>query len=88
MEDQYKFSRNGFEWSKLLKKRKNVILQGAPGTGKTYSTAEVALLTLGKNCDYSNHEKVMETYHEAVKLRKFSSQHFTSRWIMKISLKV
>lgn len=67
MEDQYKFSRNGFEWSKLLKKRKNVILQGAPGTGKTYSTAEVALLTLGKNCDYSNHEKVMETYHEARK---------------------
>lgn len=27
----------------LLKTKKNIILQGAPGTGKTYTTAEVAL---------------------------------------------
>ena len=33
--------------TKLLKSKKNVILQGAPGTGKTYATAALALSVLG-----------------------------------------
>lgn len=35
------------EWNKIIVSKKNLILQGAPGTGKTYSTAELALNILG-----------------------------------------
>ncbi|MCR5163577.1 MAG: AAA family ATPase [Thermoguttaceae bacterium] len=45
---------------KLLKLNKNIILQGAPGTGKTYSTAEIALGVIGENLQ--NHDQVMERY--------------------------
>ncbi len=31
------------EWWNIIEQKKNLILQGAPGTGKTYSTAELAL---------------------------------------------
>jgi 5-methylcytosine-specific restriction protein B len=31
----------------LLKMKKNIILQGAPGTGKTYNTAAIALSIIG-----------------------------------------
>ena len=48
----------------LLQLKKNVILQGVPGTGKTYSTAEIALRILGVNVDFSNHKTVMERYRE------------------------
>lgn len=42
------------EWKPILEMKKNLILQGAPGTGKTYSTAELALNILGYNngCKY------------------------------------
>lgn len=33
----------------VLKTKKNIILQGAPGTGKTYSTIEIALNICGVN---------------------------------------
>ncbi len=52
--------------SDLLKTKKNIILQGAPGTGKTYATAEIALSLIGEKIDYSNHYKVMETYQKYV----------------------
>lgn len=52
----------------LLQTKKQLILQGAPGTGKTYATAEIALKAIGKNdVDFSDREEVMKSYHEAVK---------------------
>lgn len=47
----------------LLRFKKNIILQGAPGTGKTYSTASIALGILGDDsADYDDHESVMQAY--------------------------
>lgn len=49
--------------SKLLKEKKNIILQGAPGTGKTYNTAAIALKTLGvTDIDLTDHKTVMKRY--------------------------
>lgn len=50
----------------LLRSKKNIILQGAPGTGKTYSTARLALTIIGGFDDsiLSDHKKVMEKYEE------------------------
>lgn len=49
---------------KVWESKKNIILQGAPGTGKTYNTAALALKMIGVNLDFSNEESVMEKYHE------------------------
>lgn len=47
----------------LLKEKKNIILQGAPGTGKTYTTAEIALSILGYDISkYANHDELMKDY--------------------------
>lgn len=47
----------------LLRFKKNIILQGAPGTGKTYSTASIALGILGDDSvDYGDHESVILAY--------------------------
>ena len=49
----------------LLKSKNNIILQGAPGTGKTYNTAAIALSLLGaKNVNLNDHKAVMERYEE------------------------
>lgn len=49
----------------LLKSKNNIILQGAPGTGKTYNTAAIALGILGEDkVDLSNHDAVMKRYEE------------------------
>ena len=49
--------------SNLLLKKHNIILQGAPGTGKTYNTAAIALKTLGvTDIDLTNHNAVMRRY--------------------------
>lgn len=49
----------------LLRSKHNIILQGAPGTGKTYNTAAIALEVLGiSNVDLTNHDAVMEKYKE------------------------
>lgn len=49
----------------LLKRKHNIILQGAPGTGKTYNTAAIALKVLGiDDVDLTNHHAVMERYDE------------------------
>lgn len=51
--------------AKLLRNKKNIILQGAPGTGKTYNTAAIALSVLGvTDVDLADHEAVMEKYEE------------------------
>lgn len=50
----------------ILKQKKQIILQGAPGTGKTYSTAEIAVnLIDGKISD--DRKEVMERYKELIK---------------------
>lgn len=47
----------------LLTLKKNIILQGAPGTGKTWATAAIAVSLIdGDNADVADHAKVMERY--------------------------
>ena len=51
------------KYATLLKQKKNIILQGAPGTGKTYNTAAIALSVIGvTDVDLTNHEAVMKRY--------------------------
>ena len=53
----------------LLLQKNQIILQGAPGTGKTYSTAQIALATIGvKDIDLADHESVMKRYKELHKI--------------------
>ncbi|MBR4133977.1 MAG: AAA family ATPase [Bacteroidales bacterium] len=53
--------------SSLLSIKKNIILQGAPGTGKTYSTAALSLKVLGAaNVDWSDTKSIMNTYDDFV----------------------
>ena len=53
--------------ARLLEKKKNLILQGAPGTGKTYTTASIALKVLGiQSVDWEKHEAVMEEYDKLI----------------------
>jgi len=47
----------------LLHSKKNIILQGAPGTGKTYNTAALALAIIDGYVPES-HEEIMERYEE------------------------
>ena len=52
-------------FTKILSLKKNLILQGAPGTGKTYNTAALALSICDvKDVDFSDHEAVMKRYEE------------------------
>lgn len=53
------------EMKRLLKLKKNLILQGAPGTGKTYATAALALSIVKPEFkDFEDHQKVMEEYNK------------------------
>ena len=62
----------------LLQNKKNVILQGAPGTGKTYNTAALALVISGKlpprssETEKEYHKKVMDEYEK--QLIKFDEE--------------
>ena len=50
---------------KLLKLKKNIILQGAPGTGKTYKTAEIAVRLIcpdADDVDWNDHKSIMKKY--------------------------
>ena len=47
----------------ILKQKKQIILQGAPGTGKTYKTAAIAVGMCNPTfSDFDDHQKVMEEY--------------------------
>ena len=51
----------------LLTLKKNIILQGAPGTGKTFSTAALSLKALGvEDVDWKAQKSVMDKYDELV----------------------
>lgn len=47
----------------ILKQKKQIILQGAPGTGKTYKTASIAVgICNPAFIDFTNHKQVMAEY--------------------------
>lgn len=53
--------------SSLLALKKNIILQGAPGTGKTFSTATLSLKVLGiEGIDWETPKSIMNKYDELV----------------------
>ena len=53
--------------SYLLALKKNIILQGAPGTGKTFSTATLSLKVLGiEGIDWETPKSIMNKYDELV----------------------
>lgn len=55
------------EITNLLLQKNNIILQGAPGVGKTYATASVALSIIDNNFeDFDDHKKVMAEYKKYV----------------------
>ncbi len=54
------------QFTNLLHVKKNLILQGAPGTGKTYNTAALALSICGETIP-EGHEEVMKRYSELQK---------------------
>ena len=63
--------------TKILKSKKNIILQGAPGTGKTYTTAIIALNVLGiTDIDLCDHESVMKKYNELCKEKRIAFTTF------------
>lgn len=51
------------EAAEVLRDKKNLILQGAPGTGKTYNTAALALAVIDGSVPES-HDEVMKRYEE------------------------
>lgn len=56
------------EYTKILHFKKNLILQGAPGTGKTYNTAALALAICEQNdVNLNDHAAVMERYEQLCK---------------------
>lgn len=48
----------------ILLQKKQIILQGAPGTGKTYSTAALALSVLGIKFNSKDHKEIIKLYDE------------------------
>lgn len=64
MNDQYGISEEIYNACRILRNKKDIILQGAPGTGKTYSTASLALLVLGEFADLRDRKSVMEEYQK------------------------
>jgi len=51
------------DYTQILSLKKNLILQGAPGTGKTYNTRPLALAICGEPVP-EKHDDVMERYDE------------------------
>ena len=54
------------DFTQILSIKKNIILQGAPGTGKTYNTAALALSICGETIPES-HKEIMKRYDELQK---------------------
>lgn len=58
--------------ARLLERKRNIIIQGAPGTGKTYNTASIALKVLGvTDIDLTDHKAVIRRYKELAGKRIF-----------------
>ncbi|MCQ2304318.1 MAG: AAA family ATPase [Bacteroidales bacterium] len=71
--DQTTTEMNNFisETTKILKLKKNIILQGAPGTGKTYNTAALALSILGVDTTALSHDEIMKEYDKLLEKQIF-----------------
>lgn len=54
------------QYTDILRQKKNIILQGAPGTGKTYNTAALALSICGESIPES-HDEIMQRYDDLQK---------------------
>lgn len=58
------------QYAKILENKKQIILQGAPGTGKTYASAEIAMRLIDKDnklgIDYNDRVALMNKYNESV----------------------
>ena len=56
------------KYAQILRHKKNLILQGAPGTGKTYNTAALALsICEVTDVDLKDHDAVMQRYKQLQK---------------------
>lgn len=51
----------------ILKHKKQIVLQGAPGTGKTYVSADIAMGLINPDKQYSTRDELMADYKKAVK---------------------
>lgn len=62
---------------KLLKEKRNIILQGAPGTGKTYTTASIIVEMKREYMPDMSRQEIMEKYNNMVDngLVEFSTFH-------------
>ena len=71
--DQTTTEMNNFisETTEILKLKKNIILQGAPGTGKTYNTAALALSILGVDTTALSHDEIMKEYDKLLEKQIF-----------------
>lgn len=65
----------------ILRQKKQIILQGAPETGKTYSTAALALSVLGVSFNPNDHNEIIALYDQQIKENRI---YFTSQWDMRI----
>ncbi len=59
----------------IANNKNNIILQGAPGTGKTYNTAALALSIIGEDTTGLSHKEIMDKYEEH---RKSGQIQFTT----------
>jgi len=57
--------------AEILRLKKQIILQGAPGIGKTYTTAALALSILDILYDPTDHKDIMTKYNELVNKQIF-----------------
>ena len=62
---------------KLLKEKRNIILQGAPGTGKTYTTASIIIEMEQGHVKDMSREEIMKGYNDLVDkgFAKFTTFH-------------
>ena len=59
----------------ILKHKKQIILQGAPGTGKTYTSAAIAMRLID-GIDYESREDLMEAYRKRVAIGQIAFTTF------------
>lgn len=60
----------------IIKQKKQVVLQGAPGTGKTYATAALAVGLCNEEIDTTKRTEVMEEYKKLVKAKRIAFTTF------------
>ncbi len=64
------------EITKILKHKKQIILQGAPGTGKTYISAEIAMNLMNPEKNYYSRNTLMWDYNKALESKQIAFTTF------------